>query len=70
VPPWASSNLPGRLTSAPVKRALLMAEQFRFYQVVRDGGAIDHDEGLVAARSAEVDVPGDEFLARSRTRRG
>ena len=32
--------------------ALLMAEQFALQQVLRDGGAVDRDEGLVGALRA------------------
>ena len=43
-----------------------MAEEFGFDQRGGHGGAVDGDEGAVAARRVLVDGLGDEFLARAR----
>jgi hypothetical protein len=43
--------------------APLVAEQFRLQQVVRQGAAVLHHEGLVGAAAGVVDGPGQEFLA-------
>ncbi len=40
-----------------------MAEQFRFQEVLGDGGAVDADEGLLGPARALVDVAGHHFLA-------
>ena len=42
-----------------------MAEQFAFEQVLRDGRAIDGDEGRGGAGAALVQALGQQFLARS-----
>ena len=46
VPPSHCSNLPMRWAAAPVNAPFFVAEQFAFQQVLRDGGAIDGQEGL------------------------
>jgi hypothetical protein len=43
--------------------AALVAEELAFDQAGRDRGAVDLDEGLAAARGAEVEGAGDELLA-------
>ena len=47
------------------ERALLVAEQFGFQQVLRNRRAIDADERLVGARGFAVDVARQHFLARA-----
>ncbi len=42
-----------------------MAEQFAFQQVLRDGGAVDRDEGAGGALGLGVQVAGDDFLAHA-----
>ena len=49
--------------------ALLVAEQFGFQQVFRDGGAIDRDEGLVGARAICGGRSGPALPCRCRFRR-
>ncbi len=46
--------------------ALLAAEKLAFEKLVRQGAAILDDKGLVAARRAEMDGAGEQFLARAR----
>jgi hypothetical protein len=48
------------------ERALLVAEEFGFEQVLVDGGAVDGLEHLRDARRLAVDGARDEFLARAR----
>ena len=43
--------------------ALLVTEQDRFHQIVRDRAAIDRDERLRLALAAAVDGAGEQFLA-------
>ena len=51
VPPSAASNLPTRRASGAAERALLVAEQFAFEQVLRDRGAVQrHERPAGAAR--------------------
>ena len=45
------------------ERAALVAEEFVFDQAFGDGGAIQGDERLVAARGQVMDGAGEEFLA-------
>ena len=45
------------------ERATLVAEQLGLQQIVRDGGAVDLDERLLAPIRLVVDVAGDHFLA-------
>jgi hypothetical protein len=47
--------------------AALVAEQFRFEQGFRNGGAIDLDERAATPRAREVERVGEELLARSRS---
>src|SRR6185503_19108424 len=47
------------------KGALLMAEQFRFQQVLGNGGAVHGNEGLVGALRLAVDIAGENFLTRA-----
>ena len=42
-----------------------MAEQLRFQQVLRDGAAVDGDEGLLGARRPPVQLARDQLLARA-----
>src|ERR1051326_2679858 len=48
------------------ERAFLMAEQFGFQKIFRDGGAIDGDERLVGARALAVNVAREDFFTGSR----
>ena len=43
----------------------LMAEQFTFDQLLRQGGAVNRDEGLVFSQATGLEVSRDEFLAGS-----
>ncbi len=45
--------------------ASLIAEEFGFEQVFRNGGAVDRDEGALCPRRFLVDCAGEQFLARS-----
>ncbi len=47
----------------PGKRSLLVPEQLALDQVLRDGAAVDRDEGLVFAIALAVDGIRDHFLA-------
>src|SRR5262249_687870 len=47
------------------ERAALVAEELRLQQSLGDGGAVDVDEGPVAARSGLVDGAREEALARA-----
>jgi hypothetical protein len=49
VPPEASTNLPTWRSVAPVKASLLVAEQDRLDEVVRNRAAVHGDEGLAFA---------------------
>ena len=49
--------------------AFFVAEQLAFEQGLRDVGAVDLDERLLAARAVEVDVARDETSCRCRFRR-
>src|SRR5438105_10774541 len=53
----------GRITVGPRERALAVAEELVFEQVVRDGGAVDGQEAGVRVRAEAVDGPGDQLLA-------
>ena len=53
----------GAITVGAAESALAIAEQFRFQQVVGNGGAILHNEVLAATRTAIVDRPCDQLLA-------
>src|SRR6185503_446452 len=43
----------------------LVAEQFAFQEVFRDGGTVDRDKWSIGPRAVLIDGTGDEFLARS-----
>src|SRR5262245_32455299 len=43
----------------------LVAEEFGLEQGLRDGGAVDLDEGSGAPRPRSVDAPGEESFARA-----
>ena len=62
VPPVASSNLPMRRATAPVKAPFSWPNSSDFERGVRDGGAVDRDERLVRG-STRVHVAGDDLLA-------
>ncbi|EGY01559.1 hypothetical protein AZA_55281 [Nitrospirillum viridazoti Y2] len=49
----------------PGEGALHMAEDLTFQQVLGDGGAVDGDEGMIAAGAAAVDGIGRQLLARA-----
>ena len=49
--------------------ALFVAEDLRFDQGLRDGGAVDGDKGLGLARAQLVQGAGDELPCRCRFRR-
>lgn len=42
-----------------------MAEQFTFDQLLRQGGAVNRDEGLVFSQATGLEVSRDKFLAGS-----
>ena len=44
----------------------LVAEEFAFDEILRDGGAVDLDEGLLFPGALPVDGAGDQLLARPR----
>jgi len=48
------------------KGPLFVTEEFRFDEIFRDGGAVDADEGLLAAGGIIVDGLGDQLLAGPR----
>ena len=52
-----------RRRSAPVKDALLVAEQLALQQVLRDGGAVEGQERRLGAGAVLVDRPGHQLLA-------
>ena len=45
--------------------AAFVAEEFAFQQLLRDGGAIDGQERLLAAVAVMIDGARDQFLARA-----
>ncbi|MGB8958488.1 MAG: hypothetical protein WCC00_05705 [Candidatus Aminicenantales bacterium] len=51
------------LLRGPGEGPLLVAEELRFDELLRDGGAVDLDEGLAGPQAVGVDRPGDELLA-------
>ena len=63
MPPSASSNLPEPAATAPVKAPLLVAEQLALQQVLRDGGAVDRDEGPRRRGAQVVQRAGEQLLA-------
>ena len=56
-------ELPDATRRGPGERTLLVTEQFRFEQILRNGGAIDRDEGAPGAAAVRVQVAGHHFLA-------
>ncbi len=46
------------------ERAAHVAEELALEEVLRQGGAVDGDEGMVPARPLEMDGPGGHLLAR------
>ena len=63
MPPSACSNLPTWRAGGAGERAFFVAEEFRFDQFRGNGGAVEGDEGVFAARRFFVDGAGHEFLA-------
>src|SRR5206468_9186894 len=53
------------VAAGPREGSLLVAEQLRLDQVLGDGGAVDTDEGSLAARTVPVDRSGDQLLANA-----
>ncbi len=66
VPPSATSNRPFFVAWAPGERALLVAEQLRLDQIVRQRRAAHLDERLLGARRVVVDGVRDQLLAGAR----
>src|SRR5262245_32746685 len=58
-------ELPGLTTMGARECAFLMAEELGLQQSLRDGGAIDLDEGPLAAHRCRVDSTCDEVLAHA-----
>ena len=56
------ANAPG---NGAGKGAFLMAEQFGFQQIFRDGGAIDRNERLVVAQRFAMDIARQHFFTRA-----
>ena len=56
-------ELPLLSLMGPGERALLVAEQLRLDQRVRDGATVHRDKWLVAARAQLMDRPSHELLA-------
>src|SRR5665213_1068717 len=52
-------------THCASKRALLKAEQFRFQEFAGERGAVDLDEGLIAAIRPHVNQSRDNFFPNS-----
>ena len=63
VPPSASSNLPELALVGAGEGAALVAEELGLEELEGEGGAVDLDEGALAAGGAVVDGAGDELLA-------
>ena len=63
VPPEAASKRPMRRSRGVGEGAPLVAEQLALDQPVGDRGAVDGDEGTLAARPQIVDGPRDQLLA-------
>ena len=55
VPPLASSKRPLRMAVAPVNASRLVAEEFAFNEIFRQGGAVDRDKGAFTAFAGRVD---------------
>ena len=64
MPASASSNLPEPPRRRAGEGAALVAEELALEERVRDRGAVDRDERMVAARGEHVDRPREELLAR------
>src|SRR2546425_2126852 len=58
-------ELPLLSLMGPRERALLVAEELRLDQGVRDRAAVDSDKRLLASGAQMMDRPSDEFLARA-----
>ena len=58
-------NLPGLVFTRPGEGPAPVAEQLAFYQVFRDGGAVDFDERLLGPRTQGVNGVGHQLLAGS-----
>jgi len=58
------------LTDGAGEGAALVAEELGFEQTARNGGAINFNEGAIAARTEIMDGAGEELLAGGRFRRG
>ena len=63
MPPSACSKRPWRVVVRAGERAALVAEQFRFEQILGDRGGVDGDERLVGARAVAVQGTRHQFLA-------
>ena len=63
VPPDGFDELAGMPLGRAGERALLVAEQDRFHEIVRDRAAIDRDERLRPALAGAVDGARDQLLA-------
>ena len=57
-------ELADALPLGPGEGALFVAEQLAFQQVLRDGGAVDGQEGLIGTAAVLVQGAGDQLLAR------
>ena len=57
---------PGRARDGAGEGAALMAEQRALSQLARDGGTVDGDEGMRAARGSRVQEARRDFLAHAR----
>ena len=62
--PWlATSKIPFRVDTAPVKAPPLVAEQLALQQDLCQGSAVDGKESAVPAKAQPVDQPGNQFFA-------
>ncbi len=53
------------LVAGPREGARLVAEKLRLQEILRDGGAVEPDEGQLVALARPVDGVGEEFLPRT-----
>ena len=66
VPPFAAWKKPSLSCVAPGERALAVAEELAFHQVLRDRAAVHREERAVAARALLMDQARRELLAAAR----
>src|SRR5690606_15057746 len=59
------AEAPGALAGRARERALVVPEELALEQPLGDRGAVDDDEGLLAARAPAVDGVGEALFARA-----